>query len=626
MIKKIKRTDYMFIISLVAVFFFHLCCILIVNVPRDETFYITIPLRLINGDSLVQHEWHLSQFSSFFSYLPVYFWMKVNHSADGILLFMRFMYFVIHTITAVVIYLFFRRYKLVSIAASMIFYIQFAYRLCAISYNSMFAIFILLLTFCLLKIYETQATKFYIGAGICFGCCCINNPLFCFFIVLYLAFCIIWKHREKSAEAFFTLSEATRRSIKPKRSPGAKKVSQQHGLSKIKQEKINIFLQNTESYGCLFSKKAVCYSIAGILSVAIIAVIFFFLTGGTFKSLLQNLSNMIASSEYLLVSSSFFHKLKETYTAIKNISFNIPVLLPLFFLFLYSDKKRKAYTHKIFYLCVSALLAVVYAAGIIFKGDYNVYIFSLPFAIFSLVCYILTERKNKPLFYCMWCICLIGAIFSYSASNTQLSSVGVVLSINNIAGAIFTIDLFKEMLPKSKKSIHSKTKNPLRLGHYVICVVFFLHAALYLYIMSYGQIPDKNDIQITSGPFAGMLTDKDNYESYTNYINDLNEIKKQSKENDPVLLITFKNWLYLYIDRPYSAYTTWEANNVSPELLATYYEQNPDRVPKYIYVDSDDTHTIEYIDQLFEYNKKQLSTGILLTINEYKPYKQPEQQ
>jgi hypothetical protein len=180
MVKKLKRIDYLFIISLITVFLFHFCCILVVNVPRDETFYITIPFRLINGDSLVQHEWHLSQFSSFFSYFPVYFYTRVIRSTEGILLFMRFTYLIVHTIIAVIIYVFFRKYKIASIAASMIFYLQFAYRICAISYNSMFALFILLLTFCLLKAYETQATKFYIGAGICFGCCCINNPLFSF--------------------------------------------------------------------------------------------------------------------------------------------------------------------------------------------------------------------------------------------------------------------------------------------------------------------------------------------------------------------------------------------------------------------------------------------------------------
>ena len=615
MVKKLERTDYLFIISLITVFLFHFCCILVVNVPRDETFYITIPFRLVNGDSLIQHEWHLSQFSSFFSYIPVYFYTRVIRSTEGILLFMRFTYLIVHTIIAVIIYVFFRKYKIASIAASMIFYLQFAYRICAISYNSMFALFILLLTFCLLKAYETQATKFYIGAGICFGCCCINNPLFSFSIVLYLVFCIIWKCRKKSAEAFGGRSEVSQHRIKPEPPYTAKKASQKHTQLKLKQKKADLFLQNTEGYDHMFSWEALLYIVSGVLPIAVFALLFFFLTGGTVASILHNLGNMLASSEYLLIS---FYKLKETYTAIKNISFNVPVLLPLFFLFLHSDKKRKAYTHRIFYLFVSFFIAVAYAAGIIFRGDYNSYIFALPFAIFSLVCYILTENKNKPLFRLMWCTCLVGSVFNYLASNTQLSSVGIVLSISNIAGVIFAIDLLKEMLPKSKKIIGSNVKGFLNPGHYVICIIFFLNTVLYFFIMSYGQIPDKNDIQITSGPFAGMLTDEDNYENYTDYVNDLNEIKKQSQKSDPILLITFKNWLYLHIDRPYSTYTTWETPNVATELLATYYEQNPDRIPKYIYVDSDDADYLYNMDQLFEYDKRQLSAGILLTVKSYK--------
>ena len=36
----------------------------------DESFYLTIPHRLLLGDGLVSDEWHPSLFSSFFLYLP----------------------------------------------------------------------------------------------------------------------------------------------------------------------------------------------------------------------------------------------------------------------------------------------------------------------------------------------------------------------------------------------------------------------------------------------------------------------------------------------------------------------------------------------------------------------------
>jgi hypothetical protein len=189
---------------------------------------------------------------------------------------MRFTYLIVHTIIAVIIYVFFRKYKIASIAASMIFYLQFAYRICAISYNSMFALFILLLTFCLLKAYETQATKFYIGAGICFGCCCINNPLFSFSLVLYFAFCIICKYRKKSLKIFSDRSEIVQYRKRLEAVFASKKASAKRTQMNVKHKRTDAFLQNTESYDHMFSGEALLYIVSGILPIAVFALLFFF--------------------------------------------------------------------------------------------------------------------------------------------------------------------------------------------------------------------------------------------------------------------------------------------------------------------------------------------------------------
>ena len=141
MVRKLSRTDLLFIISLVVG-----CAALSIYLftypyMYDESFYAVVPFRLANGDSLIQHEWHLTQFSSLFTYLPVKLWLLLKGSAEGIIVFLRSLYFIIHIAVTAVIYNFFRKHGYWSIVAAMVFFTQVPYRLFAVSYNSAFVIF-----------------------------------------------------------------------------------------------------------------------------------------------------------------------------------------------------------------------------------------------------------------------------------------------------------------------------------------------------------------------------------------------------------------------------------------------------------------------------------------------------
>ena len=196
MIKKATRTDILFLASLAIGMLFLSFFIFSYPYFYDETFYATVPYRLALGDSLIQHEWHLTQFASLFSYLPVRLWLSIKGSVDGIFVFLRCVYFIIHTATTVVVYLFFRKYKVWSVVAAMIFFTQTPYRIFSISYNSIYVIFTLFLALCLLSIYNKPSKPLYVFAGICFASACVSNPLYCLAYAFYLLICISWKKRE----------------------------------------------------------------------------------------------------------------------------------------------------------------------------------------------------------------------------------------------------------------------------------------------------------------------------------------------------------------------------------------------------------------------------------------------
>ena len=51
------------------------------------------------------------------------------------------------------------------------------------------------------------------------------------------------------------------------------------------------------------------------------------------------------------------------------------------------------------------------------------------------------------------------------------------------------------------------------------------------------------------------------------------------------------------------------------------YKENPDRIPKYIYVDYEENHnnsSVRILNKMFDYTREKLSNGILLTVKNVK--------
>lgn len=562
--KKPRKTDYVFLAVLVLCLMFHSIFLFAPLDLKDETFYATIPYRLVKGDSLIRDEWHLSQFSSFFSYLPVLFWIKVKGSAEGIVVFLRCVYLSVHTLLAATIYRFFRKYGPWAVAAALMFYLQIPYRIYAISYNSMFAAFLLLLSLCLLSLRGSPAPRYHFLAGLCYSACCVCNPLFCLAYPLWLAASRLGrKTRPVTGPRFFTREK-----------PG--------------------------------------YFCAGIAVTAVLCLVFFFATGGTLSSVLPNIGNILSGSEYDIVSQSPETKILGILKSLRTISFGLPLLSGLSAALLL-DKKRRQASHRLVYLSLAVLLGLVYEGGIAISARYTTYGFSLPFFVFSTVCYVLTENKNKELFYGMWCPCAVAALFHLMASNTLLSSVGIVFAVSNVAGVLFTRDLFQELVPDSRR-IPAVCRR-------LICAAICLQLVFYGFVLQFGQIPRKDDLRAASGPLAGLHMSQSEYQDYNLCLKDLDTIRQRSRPEDPVYLYTSQNWMYLYLDRPMALHCTWFEGNFLTEDLLNYYRRNPGKIPRFIYLEKH-SYSIWYLESFlataqewFDYTLEELPAGILLTVH-----------
>ena len=560
----------------------------------------------------MQDEWHLTQFASLFSFLPVYIWKVIEGSADGIFIFVRCVYILIHTALAIGIYVFFRKYKKWAIMASMIFYIQITYRIQAISYQSMFVAFLLLLSLCLISIYEKKASHFYILAGLCFGCCCVCNPLFCFGFPLYLVACLLWSKRQVLKEKLLAI-KSTGKSDKEKKLTKKQRREQKQQLSES--------CADTENYNCFFSKEAVLRISSGILIVAVIAVLFFALTGGTLASFFGNIENLLGSSEYDLFSFSVFSKFIQTFEYFSAANLGMPWLLPVLFVILLFDKNRRNNAHRIAYVAFAVAWSIMFMLVVLFTAEFKLFAASLPFCVLSTICYILTENKNKPLFYCMFIPCLIASFFQYLAADTHLAAIGVVLAVNNIAGVFFAMDLWKEVRTSSEEETETTGGKVFYTWcRRIIIVGFCLQILFYGIFYAYGQVPIKNAVKATNGPYSGLYMSQEQYETYSKTIDDLDYIKSISGEKDPILIATYNNWMYLYLDRPMATYTTWYRGTLDSEQLTRYYKENPEKIPEYIYIESSDPQGLmaqfgmEVASEIFYFTSEELSNGVLLTV------------
>ena len=612
LIKKLNKTDYLFALFLFIGVIFHIFGIFSPSFTADESFYTTIPLRLMNGDSLIQHEWHLSQFSSLLLYIPIYLWTRITGSLNGIFIFLRILYLLIHTVTANLIYVFFRKHRSVAIAAAMMFYLHIPYKLYAISYMSSLVICLLLFSLCLLSMYRKKSKKVYFTAGCLYSICCICNPAFCLLIFVYILAYILWLKKESVANFIKNIQEKKR------------KKTNKHKASK---KDISV---NYEELAFFFYKKSIPLFFSGIVFVAIITMFFFFKTGGNFSSITVNLQNIINSSEHISTSSPLAEKISAISQAINKISFNMPFLLPLLFLALLLDKNRKNHTNRFIYLLSSLLLGVLYTFGILDTLHFKTACFSLPFTIFSLVCYIVTENKNKTLFYFMWCPSIIAAIIGIFTSNTVLFIVGAIFSISNTAGVFFVYDLYKEILNSAEKKRKKVRYN--QIDKYVkklICIAFVVQLTIYGIALQYELIINTGSLTVVeSGPYKGVLINAEEHIIYNNYLKDFETIKELSNPNDPVLFSTFNNWAYPYVERPEATYTAWFTGEFNKNSLLDYYKENPEKTPRYIYIDSYNLqkeyspvfmeHNINIANELFNYTQEQLLNGVLLTVTECK--------
>ena len=149
----------------------------------DEAFYLTIPLRLLQGDHLLLHEWHLSQLSGFLLTPFLRLFLLFSGGTEGILLAFRRIYTCVQLLAAVPVFFLLRKYsKPGALCGALLWCIYAPFSIMALSYNSMG---ILCVTLSMLLHFRCERAWGVVLSGFLFACAVLCCPFLVFVWAAY---------------------------------------------------------------------------------------------------------------------------------------------------------------------------------------------------------------------------------------------------------------------------------------------------------------------------------------------------------------------------------------------------------------------------------------------------------
>lgn len=211
----------------------------------------------------------------------------------------------------------------------------------------------------------------------------------------------------------------------------------------------------------------------------------------------------------------------------------------------------------------------------------SLFLFAIPIVFYF------AEKKDVdwPLVY-IFGIAGIGLSIAFTfSSDTGLDAMGIgfvplaMLSILNL----YNVNRFKPTLNRTFLVVFNQLVSVLIIGAIILSIVLRV-----LSVYRDAPLRECTD-KIISGPAAGLFTTKMHKNEYDEICND---IQKYVRNKDIVLYSREGIWCCVCTDNNIGSYTTWRTWFDS-KRFDEYYELNPDKIPTFIYVFSDETGAYE---------------------------------
>ena len=498
--------------------------------PLDESFYILLCYRFINGDIPVLHEWSPTQFFAIWLYPFVWAYYKIIGSSEQIILVFRYIFTSIWGISAL---FFFYRLRKISFwgaaAASLIFMVFVPYGEMALYYNT---IGLISFTSALVIIITAEKKKNmqYAVSGFMFAVAVTCCPfLFSLYVMLVLA-CIV-------------------------------------SLMKKQKGLLHLF----------------CCITAGAIPAIILSYLFYIMPS-SLGDVLNGLKYLIADREHQFTYMDKFVGFFENiiYSSVTILLVVSVVLVAL----LFAKLKKTKTVNIIGFLAVSLsviILEVSYICKVVLSNAMWVSCFAFPPIFVGFYCGMLTKDKlSRKMFLNMYIPGLIYMFCINISSNVGLEA-SLIPSVICAMASCFMVSAF---MKENVVSLENKLLNRLGLSAFSLNVLLSLGAGIYVMsclAFANGRIAKLNS-KIEQGPNKGIYCTQSVNNAYSKVVKDLEPVKNNDSEK--VLLLT-GYWYYLDVEKKPTGSSCWcpYIDDLLLDQYEEYYSLYPQLIPDVIYLD-----------------------------------------
>lgn len=507
--------------SLATVFLFWKCKYGFAHV--DEAFYLTIPFRLCQGDSLFLHEWHLSQLSSFLLYPVMWVYRIFFPDTVGVLYRFRLLFTFSWAIVAFFIFLRLKKFSLVgAMLASLAFLIYTPFGIMALSYNSMGIMFLMCACTLVVSSEGSDTSWFFAGIFLAGAILCCPYLLVLYALLTVAAFGALFRKRKESIRCWLFFS-----------------------------------------FGCGLMLVLFCLFLFSRASIRDLTVVFPELFQDPQHPRVSLFSKMAGYCECVLNCNRAF----------------IPALL-VFILSCILGFRNKGRTIGFILVCLAALAILI---CFFFEKPFINYLM-FPLSMPGLYCALISrDRDIGRLFLGFW---LPGGIYSfciYLSSNQEFNAISSACTVMTVASIMILICHLGHQNWQGISSLRNAAYYTLALLISVqLCSEIYMRYTSVFWEAGMSE----QTVLSESGPEKDILMTPERLKSYQIQENDIASIL-EDESIQKILFLSRNTYLYLIAQKEFATYSAWLSgiNAHSIKRLDRYYELFPKKIPDGIYIE-----------------------------------------
>ena len=328
------------------------------------------------------------------------------------------------------------------------------------------------------------------------------------------------------------------------------------------------------------------------LGVAAVCVVFavVLLTGADIYSMLRAIPNILNDPEHN--SFTLSEKLRYFFSDMffcgvyKNGAAVLTATITAALIFILRKVDKRWEEHRWIYLTVVGVLTLWLIINR-YSWYKHINMINYPLCYAGLCCYMLSQERDKRVFWLLYVPGWIYALAVHMGSNNNYYSMTMGLSVANVASAMFVAGAMVELW-RERRSLPRATACVLALAILTqLCVMGKIRAEECFANVSHLNVDKVSELThtIEQGTAKGIRATDDEYDEYNAVLEETQPVRDAEGEN--VLYYSGDIWLYLADSKHNAGYSAWLSvinNDGAVMLLFNYWKVNPDKLPDVMYI------------------------------------------